>query len=144
MTPRGMPRPLITNFQFAASGGKTYYVAPDGGGDNGDPGNQGFPWETLAYAITQVVEGDIIYMLAGTHTIDVAVDIPVGINLKGAGITSIITSTNTAEYFSPIRLVGAAEGEVGNQSISYLKFDGDSTNIDWGLRIIKRGIPGAS
>ena len=115
----------------------TYYVAATGG-DNGNPGTSGEPWATLAYAVTQASATDTIYMQAGTHTINTTVDVPVGINIRGAGATSIITSASlTAEWGAIIRLSSASHSN-GNQSISYLKFDGDDLTAAQALWIEKR------
>lgn len=102
----------------------TYYVAPDGQGDNGDTGGIGGPWSTLAYAVTQVSSSDVIYIQVGIHTIDTTVSVPIGVSLIGAGDTSIITTTNATEWNVTLNLI-SAEGINGNQSISYLYFDGN-------------------
>ena len=48
-----------------------------------------------------------------------------GVSLKGAGATTIVT---TSSALSPIiYLSSASEGTNGNQSISYIQVDGDST-----------------
>jgi len=105
----------------------TYYVAPDGSGDNGAAGGIATPWATLAFAVDEVSSGDTIYMQTGTHTINSRVDVPVGISLIGAGETSIISSTITTTYYTTIRFYSSSEGTEGNQTISYLKFDGNDT-----------------
>jgi hypothetical protein len=115
----------------------TYYVAASGG-DNGNDGSALSPWATLGYAVTRVKSGDIIYMQAGTHTINATVSIPIGISLTGAGKTSIITTTAlSAQYAHILNLTSAALAN-GNQSISYLKFDGNSLTGSWGISIAKR------
>jgi len=113
------------------------YVAATGG-DNGNDGSSGSPWATLAYAVTAVSSGDTIYMQAGTHTINTKVTLPIGISLTGAGETSVITSTSiTAEWAEIISLESATISN-GNQSISYLKFDGNNLTAAQALDIQKR------
>lgn len=113
------------------------YVAASGG-DNGNDGGSGSPWATLAYAVTAVSSGDTIYMQAGTHTINTLVTIPIGIHLIGAGDTSIITSTafaNEGTYMISLRSATLSDG---NQTISYLKFDGNDQTVSRCLDILKR------
>jgi len=107
----------------------TYYVAATGG-DNRNQGTKASPWASLDYAVTAAASGDIIYLLEGTHNISTQVNIPVGISITGAGEASIISSTVTAQWKSTILLHSATEGTNGNQSISYIKMDGNGTA--WG------------
>lgn len=112
--------------------GIVYYVAASGG-SNSNAGTAGSPWATIAYAVTQVTSGNTIYMQAGTHTINTTVALPIGISIRGAGETSIITTTNATDWHTTINLQ-SAEGTSGDQSISYLYFDGNLTG-DWAIVI---------
>ena len=105
-------------------GATKYYIATTG--NNGNDGSSGSPWATLAYACTQATTaGDTIYVNAGTYTETAQSALSVGVYIHGAGATSIIT-TNVA--LSPIiYLSSVSEGTNGNQTISYIQVDGDST-----------------
>lgn len=116
---------------------KTYFVAATGG-NNGNNGAIGTPWATLAFAVTQAVSGDVIYMQAGTHTINTRVSVPVGVSLTGAGETSIITTDGIATEWAMLIQLESVTVTDGNQSISYLKFDGNSLAVDVALRISGR------
>ena len=100
-----------------------YWIATDGSDDTGD-GHYTTPWKTLAYACTQVTTpGETIHVKAGTYTETAQSVLAVGVSIIGAGDTSIIT---TATALDPIiKLDSAVEGTDGNQSISYIKIDGD-------------------
>ena len=116
----------------------TYYVAASGG-NNGNPGTISSPWATLAYAVTAVSSGDIIYMQAGTHTVNTSIVVPVGVSITGAGATSIISSTLSGDEYSPVlALMSATQGTNGNQSISYIKMDGNSRVADCAILVAAR------
>jgi hypothetical protein len=128
---------ILLLFTLSAVSQTTYYVAASGGdnGDNGDPAN---PWATLGYAVTQVSAGDTIYMQAGTHTINTQVTIPVSISLTGAGETSIITSTSFGTEGQYVINMTSSSLSNGNQTISYLKFDGNNLAVAQCFYILKR------
>jgi hypothetical protein len=107
----------------------TYYVAATGGDDR-NAGTNVSPWATITYAVSAVSTGDVIYLLPGTHIINTQVLVPVGVNITGAGESSIISSNVTTQYKSTLLLHSAAEGTNGNQSISYIKMEGNQTA--WG------------
>ncbi len=118
---------ILLFIPFLLSAQTTKYVAPDGSGDDDAAGDVATPWATLAYAVTQVTTAeDTIYMQAGTHTINTTVTLPLGVSLRGAGETSIITTTSiSAEYATVISLKSESLAD-GNQAIRNLKFDGNS------------------
>lgn len=98
-----------------------YYIATTGSDATGD-GTLSNPWASLGYACTQVTAGTI-YVTAGTYTQTTQVVLPAGVSVRGAGATSIIT---TGAALNPM-IVGTsvADGTDGDQSISYIAFDGD-------------------
>ena len=102
-----------------------YWVSPTGNDVTGD-GTNLLPWATWAYAATQAtVPGDVIHGAAGTYTETAQIVLAPGVDMIGAGITTIIT---TATALDPIILLSSAsEGINGNQSISYIKIDGNLT-----------------
>lgn len=109
-----------------------WHIATTGNDGTGD-GTVGTPWLTLAYAITQASSGDSIYVTAGTYDIGTQVDSPVGISIYGAGATSILRAT--AAVNPMIELSSAVQGTEGNQSISFLKFDGNGLTGTWAINI---------
>lgn len=102
-----------------------YWVAENGSNLTGD-GSYARPWATLAYACSQATTpGDVIHVKAGTITETIMSELAIGVSIVGAGATSIIT---TAAALNPIILArSTSEGDNGNQTISYIKFDGNTT-----------------
>ncbi|GCE25148.1 hypothetical protein KDA_06320 [Dictyobacter alpinus] len=79
----------------APAPGTNYYVAPNGSDSAGD-GTANKPWKTLAYAATKVPAGinNTINLAAGTYNETVAVVLPLGVNIKGAGENNTIITSN--------------------------------------------------
>jgi len=103
-----------------------YWIATDGSDDTGD-GHYTTPWKTLAYACTQVTTpGDVIHLKAGTYNETAQSVLAPGVSIVGAGDTSIIT---TAAALNPMIKLSSAAGTNGNQSISYVRIDGDLTAL---------------
>jgi len=114
-------------FLISLSGfGQSYYVAKTGNDGTGD-GSAGNPWLTIDKAGETVrALGSTIYVLAGSFVETDTIGLADGVSLQGAGITTIV-SAPTITTASLFQLRGAAEGENGNQSISYIYFDGSDT-----------------
>jgi hypothetical protein len=103
-----------------------YYIATSAnGGDNAKTGLIEQPWLTLKYACDHTTSGDIINVGVGSFIENTTGTLPVGVSIIGAGITSVITSTNNTAYWNILTL-SSAEGANGNQNISNLKFDGNT------------------
>ena len=104
-----------------------YWVATDGSDETGT-GEYSNPWLTLDYAVTQVTTpGETINIKAGTYNIGTQISIPVGVSIKGQGDNTVILATAALE---PMFLLSSiAENTPGNQTISYIKFDGDMTAL---------------
>ena len=109
-----------------------YWVAETGSDISGD-GTYANPWATLGYATTQATTpGDVIHVKAGTITETVQSSLAVGVSIIGAGNSSIIKSNYAWSLAWPSTLIATvslrstSEGTDGNQSISYLRFDGDN------------------
>lgn len=108
-----------------------WYIATTGSDTNGD-GSSGAPWLTLKHAADTVTGtnfvGDTIMVGAGTFTETAACQLGLGVSIYGAGVTSIISSTYASTYYTgAIELKSSAANPVnGNQSISYIKLDGNS------------------
>lgn len=106
----------------------TYYVRTDG--NNGASGLNNTTnittgaWATMAHAVTNATTiGDIIHVVAGTHTVSTQLDLAVGVNVTGDGVTSIINATATADW-STLFSLSSADGTNGNQSISNILLEG--------------------
>lgn len=107
-----------------------WYIATTGSDTHGK-GTLADPWLTLKHACDTVTGanfvGDTIVVGVGTFTETAQINLGVGVSIYGAGATSIIT---TGAALDPIILLASAsEGTDGNQSISYLKIDGDLTAL---------------
>src|SRR5664280_1956586 len=112
-------------------GATTYYISTSG--SNSNNGSSGSPWATLAYACTKTTAGDVINVGIGTFNegSNQAI-VPAGVSIIGQGITSIISYTysgaNESTETNGCVVLSSASGTSanGNQSISYLKFEGNS------------------
>ncbi len=56
---------LVLLSMLSHASAATYYVATDG--NNGDPGTEGQPWDTITYAATQATAGDTVYIKGGNY-----------------------------------------------------------------------------
>ena len=129
-----MKKLITILFFFAAitSHTATYYVSTTGNDGTGD-GSIGNPWLTLYKATNTVTSGNTIHVNAGTYTETLTSILATGVNIEGDGITSIIKASFSTVYQMIIRGV-SVEGTNGNQSISNLKFDGQSAT-SWAIQI---------
>jgi hypothetical protein len=111
----------------------TYYVATTGSDSNN--GSIGSPFLHLHRACeVATVDRDIIHVEAGTFTETEQSILAVGVSIEGHGVSSIIHS----HYSTGALISGEApstEGTNGNQSISYLYFDGDNLTGDAAIKI---------
>ena len=103
-------------------------------GNNGNSGTIASPWLTLQYACTQVHSPDTIFVTAGTYIENTVCTKNLGVSIVGAGVTSIITTTNTSSY-AILSCFSGSEGVSDNCSISYLLFDGQSRAAASAIRI---------
>jgi len=129
-----MRKILIILFLFCATllqAQTTYYVVASGG-DDGETGvdSTTHAWATIAHAVATVSAEDTVWLCSGTHAVSSRITVPVGVNIKGNGESSIISSSITTTYYATIYLHSTTEGTDGNQSISYIKMDGNETA--WG------------
>jgi hypothetical protein len=127
------------------SGQTTYYTG--GGSDASGNGSITRPWATLHHACDTITQsGNTIYVNAGTCTETEQSTLAEGVNINGAGATSIIHSHLTGDdYFSErstsvtILLSSTNEGTNGNQYITNIKMEGSSLGAHTAIAIIKRG-----
>lgn len=121
---------LLLAFSLTAWADKWYIATADNGGSDTDgDGSETSPWLTLKHACDTITGaafvGDTIVVGEGTFTETAQSALGVGVSIYGAGETSIITSDAA---LSPIILArSTSEGDNGNQTISYIKFDGNTT-----------------
>lgn len=114
-----------------------YWVATDGVDGAGVDGSSDTPWKTLAYAVTRVTTpGDTINVKAGNYTMTTEVIVPVGVSIRGQGITTVFNMSYVSPSFSGGLLHGGLllsstnENTAGNQSISFITFDGNLTGTN--------------
>ena len=116
----------------------TYYISPSGNDATGN-GTIGNPWKTLYKATSTITTpGNIIHVNAGTYTETQTCNLAIGVSLEGDGVTSVIQSSVTTDW-TPILIASSNSlATDGNQSISYLKFDGRNLATFWAVEIYNR------
>jgi Secretion system C-terminal sorting domain len=113
----------------------TYYISTTGNDATGN-GTLNNPWKTLYKATSTVnMMGDIIHVVAGVYTETQQCELATGVSIEGDGITSVIKSTITTSFVGVLKLYSPEEGANGNQSVSYLKFDGNNRATPRGIDI---------
>lgn len=128
---------LLLACSLVAEADKWYIAtAANGGSDTDGDGSSAHPWLTLKHAADTVTGaafvGDTIVVGVGTFTETAQINLGVGVSIYGAGATSIIKSNYAwslawpSTLIATVRLRSTSEGTDGNQSISYLRFDGDN------------------
>lgn len=117
---------------------KTYYIAPTG--SNSNDGSFGLPWLTLSYACSHATtSGDIIHVNAGTYIETAKCTLKAGVSIEGEGDASRIISHYSAGGKSDALIyLYSASVTSGNQSISYIKLDGDSLKGNRGIYTMNR------
>lgn len=112
-------------FCSVSSAATTYYVRTDGNNANsGTVNSSGGAWATMAFAVTQAINGDIIRVVTGTHTVSTQLTLPIGVSVEGDGIgASVINSTQTGVW-SVLFELNSADNTNGNQHISGLTING--------------------
>jgi hypothetical protein len=121
----------------------TYYIDTNGNDATGN-GSLSTPWKSLYKACNSVTTvGSIIHVNAGTYTETLQSVLRIGVSIEGAGNTSIILSHVTGAAYTyggvpTILLSSNTEGTNGNQSISYIKMDGDKLTARSAIRIQRR------
>ena len=121
---------ILLACSLVAEADKWYIAtAANGGSDTDGDGSAAHPWLTLKHAADTITgagfAGDTIVVGAGTFTEPTMVVLSAGVSIYGAGPTSIIT---TGAALDPIILArSTSQGVNGNQTISYIRFDGNAT-----------------
>ena len=118
--------------------GSIFFVSPNGD-DLSGTGSANNPWRSLHKACEEVKSiGDTIFIKAGIYDEVRTSRLARGVSLIGEGSESIITSTTLSREWTPILDLRSDILENGNQTISYLRFDGSSTTAAQALWIAKR------
>jgi len=73
---------LLSGLVVFPVGGATYYVAPTG--NDGNPGSEASPWETLGHGVAQLSAGDTLVARAGTYPEALPNTIPAGTDWSSA------------------------------------------------------------
>jgi len=117
--------PDIGVFEYVP-GPRTYYIDENGDDTLGD-GSLENPWASLAYACSQANGiGSTIHVNSGTYTETGQCLLAEGVNIEGEGDSSYIISTVNTIWTPTIKLFSNEQGTNGNQSISYIKLDGNN------------------
>lgn len=120
--------PSIGCYEYI-SGGVIYYIDPAGDDVNGD-GSSGDPWQTLSHAATHVTTaGNSIHVNSGTYNETAKATISLGVSIIGEGDVSLLKYTYVASNENDAAILFSSSGptpENGNQSITYVKIDGNS------------------
>ena len=118
---------ILSLLSFGIANATNYYVSTTG--NNGSNGlTTGTAWATIAYALANTSSGDVIFIMAGTHTVSAQLSVPVGVSIEGVdSVTSIINSTSTGTYGTLFQLE-SADNTDGNQHISNLTMEGGYVN----------------
>lgn len=119
-------------------------------GNDGANGTSTNPWRTLKYAVTKVPvgQGYTIRLSAGTFVESGRIDVPVSVNIAGAGIDKTIIKAASTFYYNPsspgyaldkflFSLNQSTQG-IGNQILTGFTIDGDSKKLHGGIYVRHR------
>jgi len=101
------------------------YVSTSGGGD----GSSAESPTTLASALSSATSGDMIGLADGSYGIGATTAIPAGVSLTATDLTDppgvrFYPTANLSKTVPMLSLTSASPGSSGNQTISYIEFDG--------------------
>ncbi|WNR43482.1 hypothetical protein [Paenibacillus roseipurpureus] len=107
-----------------------YHVSPLGDDLQGN-GTAVKPWNSVAYAATQVAAGHTIRIEEGVYREFMSINLGVGVNLVGAGPDKTVLQADFPHAFL-IRLISSSN-EDGNQRISGFTIDGMNKQLQGGI-----------
>lgn len=125
--------------------GSIYYVSTTG--NNANIGTIASPWKTLRYAVTKVPSGagHTIKLAAGTYIEDGLIEVPVGVNIEGAGKDATILKAANSFYYFPespayqtVKFLISLTAEkyvAGNQVLKNFTIDGDGKKLHGGIYV---------
>ena len=131
-------------FVFQISLANIYYVSTTGNDASGD-GSAGMPWRTLMYTVTRVAanQGHTIQLASGTFLENGLVEVPLGVNVIGAGIDQTILGAASSFYYNPAT-PGYATDKFLISLNEFNQLNGNQTlkgfTIDGGLKQLHGGI----
>jgi hypothetical protein len=123
-----------------------YYVSTFGNDSTGN-GSAARPWRTLMYSVTQLQpsQGDTIQLAAGTYVENGLIEVPLGVNVFGAGINATILKASTSFYYHPadpgyatdkfLISLNQVNPSPGNQRMKNFSIDGDSRQLHGGIYV---------
>lgn len=121
---------------LAGFGQTVWYIDPAGSDVHGK-GTISDPWASLKHATDTITfAGDIIHVNSGNYLENEPCSLAVGVSIIGEGESSFIYSNDTDHI---LLLDSPVENTPGNQSISYLKFSGETYTNDVCMYINGRG-----
>jgi hypothetical protein len=117
------------------------YIDPDGVDSADRDGNIGSEWRSLGYACGRASsDKTVIHVNAGIYTETTKSALATGVSLEGTGDTSRIILTYAVDdiRYAPIELKSPAQGTLGNQSISRIRFDGGALTAIKAIAVFAR------
>jgi hypothetical protein len=123
-----------------------YYVSTTGNDSTGN-GSATSPWRTLMYAAAHVPasQGHTIQVSAGTFIENGLVEIPLGVNVIGAGKDVTILKAASSFYYHPadpgyatdkfLISLSQVNPSPGNQTLQNFTIDGDSKQLHGGIYV---------
>lgn len=125
--------------------GNYYYVSTTGNDSNN--GTSASPWRTLKAAVTKVAagQGHTIKLAAGTYVESGLIEVPVGVNIEGAGKDQTILKAASSFYYNPtsptyatdkfLISLNAGSYVTGKQVLKNFTIDGDSKQLHGGIYV---------
>jgi len=129
---------LILFFSFCgvAVSGTVYHISPSG--SNSNSGSVNSPWQTLSYACTKTISGDVIHITQGTYSEASQSILPVGVSIEGENKNTCIIGSSLSSY--TILLQNSSSNTNGNQHISGITLKSNTPYTAYaGIGVINRG-----
>jgi gliding motility-associated-like protein len=133
----------LWEFSYAA----TYHVSINGNDATGD-GSSGKPWRTIGYALSKIPanQGHTLQISSGTFIESAFLNVPVGVNIQGAGIDATIIRAASNLYYPQSAygnkthyLVNLSNGSQSTkQTIKGFTIDGSGKQVYGGLIVYNR------
>jgi hypothetical protein len=135
---------IVLFFGYAQA--STYYVNTAGNDASGD-GSSAKPWRTLSYAVSKVTAGQahVIQLSAGIFVENGQIEIPLGVNIIGAGKDITILKAASGFYYHPadpgyatnkfLLSLNASTLSNGNQSLKNFTIEGDTKQLHGGIYV---------
>ena len=137
------PEELVAGTTYQT--GSTYYVSTTG--NDASNGSSATPWRTLRYAVTKVAAGagHTIKLAAGTYVESGLIEVPLGVNIEGAGKDQTILKAASSFYYYPtspaystdkfLISLNAGGYVAGRQVLKNFTIDGDQKKLHGGIYV---------